>query len=198
LQRGFCRSFETLQCFSSRSGISVTNLSVNPARSTGPAIFCGGFALEQLWVFWVAPLVGAALAGGVYPLVAGTGERWALFRRPRLRQRPACCAMSAFVNSSPNSSVDCGSCPVTSSRSCSTWLVKGMKLCEYFAPESKRRARDPPHPAHRVKPCASRGSNDSNGLTGPSSCVPLWSLGPLLALSADYFATFLTSVAVVQ
>jgi aquaporin Z len=47
-------------------GIPVTNLSVNPARSTGPAIFCGGWALEQLWLFWVAPLVGAALAGTLY------------------------------------------------------------------------------------------------------------------------------------
>jgi aquaporin Z len=45
------------------SGIPITNLSVNPARSTGPALFVGGWALEQLWLFWVAPLVGAALAG---------------------------------------------------------------------------------------------------------------------------------------
>jgi aquaporin Z len=44
-------------------GIPLTNLSVNPARSTGPAIFVGGWALEQLWLFWVAPIVGAALAG---------------------------------------------------------------------------------------------------------------------------------------
>jgi aquaporin Z len=44
----------------------VTNTSVNPARSTGPALISGGWALEQLWVFWVAPLVGAALAGYVY------------------------------------------------------------------------------------------------------------------------------------
>lgn len=55
-------------------GIPVTNLSVNPARSTGPAVFVGGWALEQLWLFWVAPLVGAALAGIVYPLVAGDRE----------------------------------------------------------------------------------------------------------------------------
>jgi aquaporin Z len=47
-------------------GIPVTNLSVNPARSTGPAIFCGGWALEQLWLFWVAPIVGAAIAGALY------------------------------------------------------------------------------------------------------------------------------------
>jgi aquaporin Z len=49
-------------------GIPVTNLSVNPARSTGPAIFVGGGALEQLWLFWVAPIVGAALAGIVYKM----------------------------------------------------------------------------------------------------------------------------------
>ncbi len=52
-------------------GIPVTNLSVNPARSTGPALFVGGWALQQLWLFWVAPLAGAALAGVVYPLMAG-------------------------------------------------------------------------------------------------------------------------------
>jgi aquaporin Z len=47
-------------------GIPVTNTSVNPARSTAPAIFVGGWALQQLWLFWVAPIVGAALAGMVY------------------------------------------------------------------------------------------------------------------------------------
>lgn len=52
-------------------GIPVTNLSVNPARSTGPALFAGGWALAQLWLFWIAPLVGAAIAGWVYPAVAG-------------------------------------------------------------------------------------------------------------------------------
>jgi aquaporin Z len=46
--------------------IPVTNASVNPARSTGPAIFAGGWALSQLWFFWVAPLVGGALGGLVY------------------------------------------------------------------------------------------------------------------------------------
>jgi aquaporin Z len=51
-------------------GIPVTNLSVNPARSTGPAVLVGGWALGQLWLFWVAPLVGAVLAGVVYPLIA--------------------------------------------------------------------------------------------------------------------------------
>jgi aquaporin Z len=47
-------------------GIPVTNLSVNPARSTGPAIFVGGWALAQLWLFWVAPLVGGLIAGYAY------------------------------------------------------------------------------------------------------------------------------------
>jgi aquaporin Z len=55
-------------------GIPVTNLSVNPARSTGPAIFVGGWALEQLWLFWLAPIVGAAIAGVLYPAVAGEPE----------------------------------------------------------------------------------------------------------------------------
>jgi aquaporin Z len=49
-------------------GIPVTNLSVNPARSTGPAIFVGGWAIGQLWLFWVAPLIGAALAGAAYAI----------------------------------------------------------------------------------------------------------------------------------
>jgi aquaporin Z len=52
-------------------GIPVTNLSVNPARSTGPAVFVQGWAFSQLWLFWVAPAIGAALAGIVYPLIAG-------------------------------------------------------------------------------------------------------------------------------
>ena len=51
--------------------IPVTNTSVNPARSTGPALFCGGWAIGQLWMFWVAPLIGAALAGVVYRWVGG-------------------------------------------------------------------------------------------------------------------------------
>lgn len=50
-------------------GIPITNTSVNPARSTGPALFVGGWALGQLWLFWVAPIVGAALAGFVYNAV---------------------------------------------------------------------------------------------------------------------------------
>jgi aquaporin Z len=46
--------------------IPVTNTSVNPARSTGPAIFVGGWALRQLWLFWVAPLAGAVIGGVIY------------------------------------------------------------------------------------------------------------------------------------
>lgn len=46
--------------------IPVTNTSVNPARSTGPALFVGDWALSQLWLFWVMPIIGAALAGVVY------------------------------------------------------------------------------------------------------------------------------------
>ena len=52
-------------------GIPVTQLSVNPARSTGPALFVGGWAIQQLWLFWIAPIVGAVLAGLVYPVIAG-------------------------------------------------------------------------------------------------------------------------------
>ena len=50
-------------------GIPLTNLSVNPARSTGPAVWAGGWALTQLWVFWVAPLWGGFLAGKIYRMV---------------------------------------------------------------------------------------------------------------------------------
>ena len=46
--------------------IPVTNTSVNPARSTGPALFVGGWALSQLWLFWLAPIVGALIAGFVH------------------------------------------------------------------------------------------------------------------------------------
>src|SRR5215204_1553325 len=46
--------------------IPVTNTSVNPARSTGPALVVGGLALQQLWIFWVAPIVGAGIGGGLY------------------------------------------------------------------------------------------------------------------------------------
>jgi aquaporin Z len=52
-------------------GIPVTNTSVNPARSTGPALFVGGWALQQLWLFWVAPLIGGALGGWIYQALFG-------------------------------------------------------------------------------------------------------------------------------
>jgi aquaporin Z len=61
--------------------IPVTNTSVNPARSTGPALFVGGWALAQLWLFWVAPLVGGAIGGVLYrwlstePAAQVTGRR---------------------------------------------------------------------------------------------------------------------------
>jgi aquaporin Z len=56
-------------------GIPVTNTSVNPARSTAPALFVGGWALAQLWLFWVAPIVGAGLAGAVHRWLAGDEGR---------------------------------------------------------------------------------------------------------------------------
>jgi aquaporin Z len=55
--------------------IPVTGTSVNPARSTGPALIVGGWALQQLWLFWIAPLIGAALAGVVYRWVGKPGAQ---------------------------------------------------------------------------------------------------------------------------
>jgi aquaporin Z len=55
--------------------IPVTNTSVNPARSTGPAVFVGGWALEQLWLFWFAPIAGAVAAGFVYNLLVEKKRR---------------------------------------------------------------------------------------------------------------------------
>jgi aquaporin Z len=52
-------------------GIPVTNTSVNPARSTGPALFVGGWAIAQLWMFWVAPLIGGAIGGSLYASLFG-------------------------------------------------------------------------------------------------------------------------------
>jgi aquaporin Z len=54
--------------------IPVTNTSVNPARSTGVAVFVGGWAIEQLWLFWLAPIVGAILGATAYKAIAG-GQR---------------------------------------------------------------------------------------------------------------------------
>ncbi|MFB0825972.1 aquaporin Z [Chromobacterium violaceum] len=54
--------------------IPVTNTSVNPARSTGVALFVGGWAVQQLWLFWLAPIIGAVLGAKVYRLIAGEPE----------------------------------------------------------------------------------------------------------------------------
>jgi aquaporin Z len=62
---GLCLTLIHLVC------IPVTNTSVNPARSTGPAILAGGWALQQLWMFWVAPLIGGALGGVAYRMLFG-------------------------------------------------------------------------------------------------------------------------------
>jgi aquaporin Z len=55
--------------------IPVTNTSVNPARSTGPAVFVGGWALAQLWLFWVAPIVGGIVGGLIYRWLGGWGAK---------------------------------------------------------------------------------------------------------------------------
>jgi len=55
-------------------GIPITNTSVNPARSTGPALFVQGWALSQLWLFWVAPIAGAVAAGFVYRRIGDSSE----------------------------------------------------------------------------------------------------------------------------
>ncbi len=51
--------------------IPVTNTSVNPARSTGVALYVGGWAVTQLWLFWIAPIIGAALGGIMYRFIGG-------------------------------------------------------------------------------------------------------------------------------
>ena len=65
-------------------GIPVTNLSVNPARSTGPAVFVGGWALAQLWMFWVAPIAGAVIGALAYGVVGAA----ATVVEPGLRPAP--------------------------------------------------------------------------------------------------------------
>jgi aquaporin Z len=54
--------------------IPVTNTSVNPARSTGVAVFVGGWAVSQLWLFWVAPIAGALLGAAVYRLIGNSDD----------------------------------------------------------------------------------------------------------------------------
>jgi aquaporin Z len=67
-------------------GIPVTNLSVNPARSTGPAMVVGGWAVGQLWLFWVAPIVGAVLGAVVYVALSPALEAAGV--EPGLRPAP--------------------------------------------------------------------------------------------------------------
>jgi len=55
--------------------IPVTNTSVNPARSTGVALYVGGWAVTQLWLFWIAPIIGAALGGVIYRFIGGADEQ---------------------------------------------------------------------------------------------------------------------------
>lgn len=66
---GLCLTLIHLVC------IPVTNTSVNPARSTGPALFADGWALQQLWMFWVAPLIGGAIGGALYRMLFGERAR---------------------------------------------------------------------------------------------------------------------------
>lgn len=56
-------------------GIPITNLSVNPARSTGPAMFVGGWAVAQLWLFWVAPILGGIVGGVLYSTIFETDKK---------------------------------------------------------------------------------------------------------------------------
>src|SRR5512135_3557515 len=63
--------------------IPITNTSVNPARSTGPALFVGGWAVEQLWLFWVAPIVGAILGGSLYRTLMAQSPETEAARPPR-------------------------------------------------------------------------------------------------------------------
>jgi aquaporin Z len=77
-------------------GIPVTNLSVNPARSTGPALFVGGWPVGQLWLFWVAPILGAAIGGIVYSALFGeTSAARDSDSKPRLAEEPATARASA-------------------------------------------------------------------------------------------------------
>ena len=79
---GLCLTLIHLVC------IPVTNTSVNPARSTGPALFAGGWALQQLWLFWVAPLLGGLIGGGLYSALFGSqGKTLEQLEVARLRQK---------------------------------------------------------------------------------------------------------------
>ena len=82
--------------------IPITNTSVNPARSTGPALFAGGWALAQLWLFWLAPLIGGALGGVIYRWLSDEprGSSPALTQSRNASARigaPACARLGAAV-----------------------------------------------------------------------------------------------------
>lgn len=79
-------------------GIPVSNTSVNPARSTGQALFVGGWALGQLWMFWVAPLIGAAVAGVSYRLLTGDTGTTAVAREGQPVETAASDAHDATVD----------------------------------------------------------------------------------------------------
>jgi aquaporin Z len=70
-------------------GIPVTNLSVNPARSTGPAVLVGGWAVSQLWLFWVAPIIGGTIGGVLYSRIF---ESTRTESQPSLRSKAATAA----------------------------------------------------------------------------------------------------------
>jgi len=70
-------------------GIPVTNTSVNPARSTGPALFVGGWALAQLWLFWLAPILGGAAGGFIYRMIMEQTPATAAAAGPAANVRPA-------------------------------------------------------------------------------------------------------------
>jgi aquaporin Z len=72
--------------------IPVTNTSVNPARSTGPALIVGGWAIQQLWMFWLAPILGAVVGGG--PI-----DGWARRSRPEARVQPCRYGRAALASS---------------------------------------------------------------------------------------------------
>jgi aquaporin Z len=79
---GLCLTLIHLVC------IPITNTSVNPARSTGPALFAGGWAIQQLWLFWVAPLLGGLIGGGLYNALFGSqGKTIEALEGTRIRQK---------------------------------------------------------------------------------------------------------------
>ena len=69
-------------------GLPITNVSVNPARSTGPALWAGGWALAQLWLFWLAPLVGGAIAGALARWLQATAKEALEERGEPVRTEP--------------------------------------------------------------------------------------------------------------